>query len=414
MSQASSTSAVYQATIAKAKVETKASVHTTADLPHTGTVSSLSLRLLMAKVQKPRPIPDLQIIAATEQARCQRHGDHFRYNPERTSRARIFAGGLIADDSWHAIGGHAIETYGVYHSVTFVESNRTQSGEARNMRFTAGSEELNVLQSGIFGPNTPVYLENFIHEDKQKKIPRLIREQMMRQVLLRKWKELGMRKDDLGLIFDVDEIPSRDGLRTVQICDPSSDRWSWSSTNPTCKSPMVRFGIPMFEGSPRCMHRGQTKDRVKRFMRIDIVIGACIEGISTSSSHPPAPRNFVDKYGVHHGGRKQGYGEKLDYSQMPNDHDGHYPLYNAADFRRMQGYLMYGGLGYHLHNFFVSPELLRFKHFTYGHRHDYAYDVPLGAMNADLNLLVKCAHNISDQGNRKQRLENGLDFFAKA
>ena len=30
------------------------------------------------------------------------------------------------------------------------------------------------------------------------------------------------------------------------------------------------------------------------------------------------------------------------------------------------------------------------------------------ALNADLNLLVKCAHNISDEGNRKRRLENGL------
>jgi hypothetical protein len=29
-------------------------------------------------------------------------------------------------------------------------------------------------------------------------------------------------------------------------------------------------------------------------------------------------------------------------------------------------------------------------------------------MNADMNVLVKCAHNISDEGNRKQRFKNGL------
>ena len=73
----------------------------------------------------------------------------------------------MADDSWHVLGASALETYGVFHSVSFVESNRTQNFTPRKTRFEANppSEEYIILQSGIYGPNTPVYVEQFIHED---------------------------------------------------------------------------------------------------------------------------------------------------------------------------------------------------------------------------------------------------------
>ena len=57
-----------------------------------------------------------------------------------------------------------------------------------------------------------------------------------------------------------------------------------------------------------------------------------------------------------------------------------------------------------MHNFFVLANKLRFKHAYYGHKHEHAFTAPLGAMNADINLLVKCAQNISDEGNQKQRI----------
>ena len=64
-----------------------------------------------------------------------------------------------------------------------------------------------------------------------------------------------------------------------------------------------------------------------------------------------------------------------------------------------------------MHNFFVLANKLRFKHAYYGHKHEHAFTAPLGAMNADINLLVKCVHNISDEGNKKQRIVNGLEVF---
>ena len=98
--------------------------------PQAENIAQDSLSLLMAQVQKvPRPIPDDIIDPVVEEARCHHYGEFFHHDPQRIKRRQIFAGGLIADDSWHAIGANALETFGVYHSVTFIESNRTQSGE---------------------------------------------------------------------------------------------------------------------------------------------------------------------------------------------------------------------------------------------------------------------------------------------
>jgi len=60
----------------------------------------------------------------------------------RTKKRRIFAGTLVADDSWHVLGASALESYGIYHSFTFVESNRTQSFQPRPLRFVNGSDLL--------------------------------------------------------------------------------------------------------------------------------------------------------------------------------------------------------------------------------------------------------------------------------
>ena len=61
---------------------------------------------------------------ATEKSRCARYG--YDYNPIIKKRRRIFMGSLIADDSWHVIAAHAVEAYGLYHTVALVESNTTQ------------------------------------------------------------------------------------------------------------------------------------------------------------------------------------------------------------------------------------------------------------------------------------------------
>lgn len=376
---------------------------------------SKALTMLMKEVLKvDRPIPDdisnsNEIDPSIETELCKKF-KLLSYNG-RTKRRRIFAGGLIADDSWHVIGANALESYGVFHSVTLIESNRTQSFEPRPLRFTPGSNDLKILQSGIYGPHTSVHLENFVHEHEERP---LAREHMMRDAILLKWKELGMTRDDIGLILDMDEVPSRQILRASQMCDLPDDNWSTSSEKQTCRSPKLMLSFPMFEGSPKCVHKGK-KLTFGRFISTSMVIGACIEGIGDSIKHPSIPRERTDMHGKPQGPRLEGYGLRHNYSKIPHGDNGYFPLYNSADFRQMiSSNSIFGGAGVHLHNFFDSAEAIRFKYAYYGHIHKHAYSVPLGGMNADMNLFIKCAHNISDEGNRKQRLENGLDLFTES
>ena len=367
---------------------------------------SKSLSLLMNQVlQVNRQTPDAFQNSGPEL--CQKF-KIMSYN-NRTKQRRIFAGGLIADDSWHVIGANALETYGIFHSVTFVESNRTQNYTPRKVRFESNppTEDYTILQSGIYGPNTPVYVEQFAYEKEE--LP-MMREHMMRQRILSTWKTLGMTREDIGIIFDTDEIPSRDFLRAAQICEISKNSWR-TDEKQTCRTPLVRMSFPMFEGSPNCIHSG--KQMFKRFLSTAMVIGACIEGIGDGGRHPIVPRAGKDMYGNNQGAREKGYGEQFNYDNIKNGNEhGLFPLYNSADFRRMLSEVsMFGGVGYHLHNFFDDAERIRFKYAYYGHVHKHAYTAPLGALNADLNLLVKCAHNISDEGNRKRRLKNGLQLL---
>jgi hypothetical protein len=374
--------------------------------------NSKSLSLLMNQVlQVERAVPDTFHTSVSDEQLCQKF-EFLNYN-NRTKRRRIFAGGMMADDSWHVIGASALETYGVFHSVTFVESNRTQNFHPRKIRFESNppySKDYEILQSGIYGPNTTVNVDHFVYERKEQP---MLREHIMRERILENWKELGMTKEDIGIILDVDEIPSRDFLRAVQICDPPDNNWRTDGKQ-TCRAPLVRMSIPMFEGSPKCLHRGTRKKvggdlMITRFTSSAMVIGACIEGIGDGGKYPTIPRDH-NVNGKSRGPRHTGYGEQFNFSNIPNGNEnGLFPLYNAADFRRMgSGALIFGGVGHHLHNFFDSADSIRFKYAYYGHVHRHAYTAPLGAMNADMNMLVKCAHNISDKGNRKQRFENGL------
>jgi hypothetical protein len=381
---------------------------------------SKSLSLLMKHVlQVERSVPDTFHSSVSDEQLCQKF-EHLSYN-NRTKRRRIFAGGMMADDSWHVIGASVLETYGVFHSVTFVESNRTQNFTPRKIRFESNppySKDYEILTGGIYGPNTTVNVDYFIYE---KRVSPMAREHIMRGRILEKWKELGMTKEDIGIILDVDEIPSRDFLRAVQICDPPNNIWR-TDEKQTCRAPLVRMSIPMLEGSPKCLHRGgKTKKKVgddlmiSRFNSAAMVIGACIEGIGDRDKYPIIPREH-NINGKSRGPRHTGYGGNSNYTNIPNGNEnGLFPLYNAADFRSMtSGALIFGGVGHHLHNFFDSADNIRFKYAYYGHAHKHAYSAPLGAMNADMNLLVKCAHNISDTGNRKQRFKNGLQTLEES
>jgi len=329
--------------------------------------------LLTVALNKTRPIFDDDIIPHQEAKRCSRYG--FNY-ANRTSRRRIFAGGMIADDSFHTIGIHALETYGIYTHVAFVESNRTHKYFERKMRFLPRSNNLALLQSGMFGPTTTVTVDYYMVDEKGNLTNRgvsnngLFGQQVHRNEALHRWKKEGMRPDDLGIIMDVDEFFTRDFLRALQICNVPEFR-----PDQTCKEPKILPKAIGFEASPECINRR------KGFWHPDAIIGECIEGIGDSTKHIPAVRVFRDI-----GFRKK---------DMIPKNTTLFPLWNAADFRSNVGGRQIEGrenshTGFHIHNFIEHCDLLRFKYSTYGEPTKANITAPLGELHIALNELVKC------------------------
>jgi len=232
-------------------------------------------RFLLLNALKKRPVWDDKLDTDIETERCQRyftyHNNTNQFSDYKgRKRRRLFLGSLIADDSWHALGALAMETYGIYTAVAFVESNRTQTGTPRKLRFVNGSLEHEVLfESNLFGPNTQVMLEQFSFEGTGPIGGHLIREQMQRALIIDMWKKAGMTPDDIGVLTDADETPTRDFLRAAQTCEfPHLD-----PATQNCHTAKLIACSKVFEGSPECMTI--TRD----WMHPDMILGKCIEGI---------------------------------------------------------------------------------------------------------------------------------------
>jgi len=311
-----------------------------------------------------------------ESARCQRFG--FEYTGRKTRR-RLFLGSMIADDSWHPIMINAGETYGLYHSVALIESNATTSSDNsqfRKLRFTPNSTALRVLQSGIFGPQTKVTVDLYVDRPEERNFKTVIEEDMQREIILHRWKKNGMMVDDIGIIGDVDEFFSRDFLLAAMSCDVPEFR-----PGQDCRSPKLLASTLIFETSPECTKEGRF------WFHPDMAIGECIDTIGDSVVHKPGLRAYKGN-----GRRITGYGNKNDYSLMPNT--TMFPLWKPLDFRstiggrRVKGNQIYSG--FHLHNFFTSIKILRNKYATYGHMVKHANEIPLGKLHTEIDLTVNC------------------------
>ncbi len=329
-----------------------------------------------------------------EKERCNRYGMNLSNPP---IRRRIFRGSLIADDSWHSLATTAIEGFGVYEHVVFVESNRTQTYVPRAFRFLQGSEELALLQSGIFGPDTHVTVDYYVDENLLEKKDGILFENIQRNLILKRWKEEGMTEVDIGLLADADESFSRDYLRAAQICDVPQFQ-----PNQSCKNPKISASATIFESSPNCV----TKNR--RWYHPDMVIGECVEYIGDEKKHKPVPRQFSNGT---EGPRMKGHANPNDMKNVSI-----YPLWNGADFRTTPGGIWKKGTngentGWHMHNFFMSRESLRFKYMTYGHPIKSADIKVLGDINRDLMMMVKCLLNISDKNDTRQRAPEGVKMI---
>lgn len=370
-------------------------------------------RTLLLRALQERSIWDDELDPKIETERCRKYYSYanlryFTNYKGRKRRRRVFLGSLIADDSWHALAALAMETYGIYTAVAFVEGNRTQTGAPRKLRFTPGTLEHKILvESNLFGPNTPVLMDHFSFEGDVDG-GGLIREHMQRNLIIDLWKKAGMTPDDVGVLTDADETLTRDFLRAVQTCE-------MPQLNPetqNCHTAKVIVSSQVFEGSPECM----TTNR--KWMHPDVILGKCIEGIGDNEfklKDSQRQRKFA--------WRKKPYTQKFtNYSGWPKDKKT-FPLWNPADFRRDQGghtiffelvdYLPFkmGHTGFHFHNYFGTTKQLRKKYMTYGHPVQEAENMSVSEMHPDLDVMVDCVLRRSTTNNKHNTLTKLLEEF---
>ena len=109
-----------------------------------------------------------------EKERCDTYNFNFPKNRTTIKRRRLFLGSLIASDSIEVIKAVGTESYNIFHVVSFVESNSTQTLAPREWRFleerndttiTDGVDEDHLLRPAmkslvelyqLFGPKTQV------------------------------------------------------------------------------------------------------------------------------------------------------------------------------------------------------------------------------------------------------------------
>ncbi len=324
-----------------------------------------------------------------ETQRCARYG--YEYNPSTIKkRRRIFMGSLIADDSWHVIATHAAEAYGLYHTVSLIESNTTQTMTKRETRFDKWSLNWNMLQSGIFGPKTDVYVDFRVDVAADyPDVDPLQRENLQRSHIIQRWKAAGMKKDDVGIICDVDEVFTRDFLLALQSCDIPKFR-----PGQDCHLPHIQGSGLTFELVPDC------GNMVKRyFHRPQAVIGECIDGIGDATVHKPGLRRFANYRG----------GELIGERSFAKDPQvTMYPLWEPWDFRLAPdgpAVFVDGGLhtAYHFHNFFDSFAVLRNKYKTYGHPRENADFEPISSFGKTNRRVIQC---LKGERGRWQSVDN--------
>jgi hypothetical protein len=344
---------------------------------------------------------DATIDVEKEVERCARYNFKIA-NKTHPKRRRLFLGALIADDSMEVLHAVGTEVYDIFHTVSFIESNTTQSLTPRGWKYynSTGTPTENLITlHRLFGPKTRVSVDYYVAAlPETAGIVGLEREWVQREGSSHRWALNGMRADDIGIIGDSDETFTRDFLRAMQICDVPEFR-----PNQGCMNPKVIASTMVFESSPNCVTKG------KRLWHPDAILGECLEHIGDAMLHPLARRGIKER----HGKRLEGHGVDGDYSKYMTEqgiglNNNSYPLWSATDFRNQEGGRMIGmadgtsPTGYHFHNFFNSANDIRVKYHTFGHPLDDAMDKPIWELDkTDLGAAVDCA-----RGNG----ENSLTF----
>lgn len=252
--------------------------------------------------------------------RCARYRSQVRNNTDQRSPPRFFFGSLVAEEPWELLEIVAAESYGIYHAIVLVEANRTQNFTPRPFKRLHETKRIQQL----FGVQK-VQVRPYVNE-----IPNqngIWREQDQRAQILKGWKDLGMQPHDIGVLGDLDETFTRDFLRAAQTCQfPILDYQQHYCEHSQVK---VIGQARVFEASPECI-----QDKPRRWLYPGMIVGQCLEEISdpTILNHPKAPRKATDSFH-----RERGWGVKgcNDWGEERKIKDNRYPLFSAADFRKV-------------------------------------------------------------------------------
>eukprot|EP00541_Cyclophora_tenuis_P000116 CAMPEP_0116541480 /NCGR_PEP_ID=MMETSP0397-20121206/505_1 /TAXON_ID=216820 /ORGANISM="Cyclophora tenuis, Strain ECT3854" /LENGTH=440 /DNA_ID=CAMNT_0004065425 /DNA_START=79 /DNA_END=1401 /DNA_ORIENTATION=+ len=316
--------------------------------------------------------------------RCKRYGFTYESSPKR----RIFFGALIADEPLDAARLHAAEAYDLYHTVAFVESNATFINTPRDIRYLPGTAANKELSSGIFGKNADVFVDFWYEAPHEKDA--MVREGVQRHMIGQRWKAQGMRRDDIGIVADLDELFTRDFMLALQSCD-----YPPLMKEKKCKAPKYAANTLNFEALPSCMS-------MKRLNHPDLMMGECTEGIGDPTDRVVALREFKREFG----NREIAFGLHPKrsgplYSDVLKKFE-RYPLWGTQDYREILGTIPLNVgekfTAFHLHNFFDDMKTVRHKYATYGHGTGEIENVTLSRISASLDLTVRCVHGLGNYG----------------
>jgi hypothetical protein len=209
-----------------------------------------------------------------------------------------------------------------------------------------------------------------------------------------------MRRDDVAIFGDADEMFTRDFLRALQVCDVPEFR-----PFQDCKSPKILGTAHIFEASPECIV-GNVK-----LWKPDAVIGECVDGIGDRSIHPP-PKRLWGRQSF----RSPGHGYDESYDLYFASHGSNaitngrqmYPLWTPADMRGIAGGRQVPKeiTAFHLHNFFSSGQEVRDKYLKYAENLPRAQNVPLGLIHEDIALSLACLYGTQVLG-KSRKLQVG-------
>jgi hypothetical protein len=376
-------------------------------------------------------LDDEYIDVDIERERCSRYNWNL-VNETHPTRRRLFMGALLGDDSLEVLRAVSTESYGIYHTVSYVEGFQAHDLSSRAMRYydnddnddddvgderragnatrgdgdddgkkssSSSSARMDNLMTllHLYGPNTRVSVDYYNTTMKQLvgQFGDLFMDFVGREGNTYRWHLNGMTEEDVGIIGDADEVFTRDFLRALQVCDVPELR-----RGQNCLEPQIKSSTLVYESSPECL----TRDR--RWFHPDAILGECVNYVGNETVHPPSLRDYADRHGLEIPGYGAGGSDfRPNYTLYHETGMGPpdaYPLWHGTDIRMKwigNTYSKNDGsaTAYHFHNYFENADGIHRKYATYGHaKGDRAYDMPIWALQEDIKVGVDCANRVGD------------------